>query len=422
MNQQIQQNEQKISAETYCCSYFSKLMMEFLNQFAEVFSECSNTTKLHKIYEKYVFKNIAYEKILAESWHTSFLPYYKVLIDNPMGEFQTVLYTMINIYESTTHESKDENERQIYFDKLSNQILRNETKSSDPLIIEFLNQFLFNVPLFIDMLRMVFKWADSSFDEDSRRYTICYFLHMNGFAIMHCIIPNNLIQSVSNEGQDIIDHFKKNSSTDENNSQMPNIDTSSLFNNPFEFLKENNDSIGMIRNACSSLPKQSILGLMRNSRLIGIALANLNGAGLENGSMLESFLEKSKSSIESQPIRNMLTMFIPFVRNFQPETFDLFADFAESDSFETTMNTFFSGNFELENIFNSDAFTNILPLLQGFFQNCNQGGDVDINNSQQMELMQSQLLEQMNSNPTIQNFLQNNAMAKSLFDLQPTLD
>lgn len=323
--------------------YFSNLVSELLDQLSYSFADCKCTQEMREAFNAHIKNNDKNEEKMITNWHTVMKPYYKILVQDPMTVFTELLDIL------TTSAEKLEDIR--LADVIANMVMAKMTKNDHDY--SKYQKYLYDPVYFLKQLKLRQKWRDPSFDDDSRRYIVCYMLHLNGFAIMHSIVPSNLLAAC-------VDVEAKNEATAENF-------------NP--------------RNMLSQMPKEGINGLMQNMPLFMLAISFLSGTGLEGGNMLMTLLQSSGPLAEQLgPMKNVLNMVMPLLGNMSPDAFDNMSQFMENPVFQNLVNNvvgnsccssdnqggFPGGNFPnmdpnlLQSMMKPEMLASMIQNIQGF--------------------------------------------------------
>jgi hypothetical protein len=164
----------------YCVTQFSKLWVDLLEQLAETFDDHVETQTILDEYRNTIFGHLDAERKFVDEWHQLWNPYYKILLQNPIAQFDTIIYTIE--YAAATAASA------------STTTTTTTTASR-----------------MIGLLGLFDKYDELSADPESSKNIVCYILHMNGFAILEKAIPSDLLKVAKEQGTALANALKDSS-------------------------------------------------------------------------------------------------------------------------------------------------------------------------------------------------------------------
>lgn len=402
-------NNNSKSSNDYCVSYFSTLFLELLEQLSYSFNECEDTAKLAHFYKSKIHSNMTYEKIFVRNWSVIFYDYYNYLTEDPMNNFATIIYTVIELFNKKSmkqiRKEKMASELSKYNHKDSSSSGSAAVASEEESYVKTLYPFFFNDEEFdaavqelspgssdqfssdsihdllhpskiLSNMSILEKWNDPDFDDDSRKYIVCYFLHMNGFALLSSVIPNDLIYAAQNKASVIASKFVPNaaessssSSVDNHLSSFSDMIMNSVANNNVEKLitdvSKSDDTKNAIKDVFNEMPSNSLKVFLKKIPQFSTSIKCLSGAGLEGGNMLVKFLEQNFESSGSQQTQEILKMVVPYVQNINPEVFDRMSELAESGTIENLLGNFDFTQIDIGSMMNSGILSNIMSSFNG---------------------------------------------------------
>lgn len=325
--------------ENHFRAYFSDLAYELLLQLKDTFEECESTIQACSVFEKEIQGKTSVEHAMIKNWHEHMIPYYKAMVQDPMSSFEPILEDLI---QKAAQESVDIN---IPIPALLMKMGMAQM-SNNELEMEKCKKTMCHPAYLLHQLNLLEKWKDPSFCDDSRRYLVCYMLHMNSFAILYNIVPDELFEAAQSQGKDII---------------------GTVQGDPLKALDGQNTQ-ELIKNTYEQMPKQPLIEFMKNMEMFSIAISSLSGAGLEGGNMLMSLLESNGPMAEQLgPMKNMLNMALPLLQNVPPSAFENISQIMQSGQIEEMLN---SGNLNMDMSFLQNMLSS--GMLQNFAQQMQQ--------------------------------------------------
>lgn len=314
-------------------NYFSNLVFDLLDQLVYSFEDCKSTLDMRKAFVTHIKGNDKNEAKMIRNWHRVMSQYYRELVQDPLNVFDEILDVMkdtgANIDDTPVN------------DVIANMVMAKMTNN----IKEFdrLMSLLHDPIYFLKQLKLREKWRDPSFDDDSRRYIVCYMLHLNGFAILHDLISDDLFQIAQTEGTKVI-------------SEMGGVAPG--------------NAQAVLLETYNKLPKESLQPFVENMPMFMLSVSSLAGAGLEGGNMLMSLLESSGPLAEQLgPMKNMLKMVMPMLGNIRPDAFDNMAQVMQNPMFQNLLSS--NGQMSnldpnmLQSLMNPEMLGTILQNMQG---------------------------------------------------------
>lgn len=188
-------------------SPFSRLVGDLLDGLSMVFDDCPATQIALKAYQDNVRGNENVELKIIQNWHETMSPYYQYLLDHGTRAFVPVIDDIIKknppqnmptmvqaMMEYAKINMMPENTAQL-------QASKQQTKQA------FLERIFKPVFLIVN-LNLKTKWNDPDLNEESRETLLVYMMHMNAFAIMHHIIPVELMGAAKEKGLTMLDRIQ----------------------------------------------------------------------------------------------------------------------------------------------------------------------------------------------------------------------
>ncbi len=273
-------------------NYFTTLVDELLTQLTHCFSDCKSTEDTRKAFQTHIKGNQRHEDNMLKNWHKVMSPYYRTMVQDPVNTFEKILDILMNTAEKMEDITID--------DLLAKIIVAKMTKSQKEY--DKYENILYDPVFFLKQLKLREKWRDPTFDDDSRRYIVCYMLHLNGFAILYHIVPDELFEAAQTQGLKVMGNLE----------QSKNVKAGVDGETTQRLLKE----------TYNVLPKDALNRFMQNMPMFMLSISCLSGAGLEEGNMLMKMLESSGPMAEQMgPMKNILNMVLPMLGNIPPEAF-----------------------------------------------------------------------------------------------------
>lgn len=310
-------------------SYFSNLVGDLLEQLSHSFEDCESTKQTFQAFDSHIKDHDQHEIVMLKNWHEIMTPFYKSMVQNPVNGFEECLNVLMDRAEKMEDISIP--------DLVAKIVVANLTKNQKE--IKKYETLLYDPVYILKQVRLREKWRDPSFDDDSRRYIVCYMLHLNGFAILYNIVPDELFDAAQAQGMKM----------------MGNLDSSL-------------DPQKLFQDTCNQMPQVPYQTFMQNMPMFMLAISCLSGAGLEGGNMLMTLLQSSGPMTEQLgPMKNVLNMALPLLSKIPPETFQNMTQIMES---EAVQNMLQSGGQGLPNIDPNLLQSMMRPeMLASMFQN-----------------------------------------------------
>ena len=323
--------------------YFSDLILDLLEQLAVTFEECARTSELKVAYETYIKDNESAEGKMIKKWHDVMHPYYRQMVQNPLGAFDEALDVLMRNRENTEDLSLNDLIGKVVVAKMQNRSDEHERLMS----------LIYDPVYFLKQMKMKQKWHDPTFDDESRRYLVCYMLHLNGFAMLHDMMFDGVIAEAQKAGMGVAQKLMDDPS---NSGDVQ----SAILSDPGLVMRE----------TCSQLPQGQMESLMKHMPTFLLAISSLSGAGLEGGNMLLPLLNSDSHPFAQQlgPMKDMLNMVIPYLDKIPPNAFQNITDVMQSPMFQTLMSSMSNMNLgggEGGPMQMTDAFNMIMQGMQG---------------------------------------------------------
>lgn len=304
--------------------FFSDHFADFLEGLSESFSDCASTVKYVEVFHKHLKGQEVTEEILITRWHKFMKPHYRRMLQQPLLGFDEILEQLSR--EASDGTSSSSKWSVSHLEKN----LESAKSAADSKKISACLGVLCDPVYFLRQLRMRDKWRDPTFDADSKSYIVCYMLHLNGFAIMHATIPQDLSEAMRSQGKQVAEdkHMQEMFQ-----GAMGNLGSGNGVNaNTVSGIQD------IFRSSCNQLPKGSLKEFVNNLPVFLLGVSSLAGAGLPDGNLLARMLESNKSLMEKiGPLENILRMVLPMVGNAKPETFDNLAKVLQSPKFQDAL-------------------------------------------------------------------------------------
>jgi len=307
---QMETYEQDDTLEHFFVIYFMKSLKQMFAQLKVSFYDCSNTSLIMGAFEKYIFDNDQEEQIkverqtkFVENWHKIFESSYQLIAQDPVHNFENCLSAVMD------------NAAKHNFENIET-ILESEDEYKGSSFTKKMVSLL-TFPLYVlKQLKIDEKFADPTFDSESKKYLICYFLHLNGFSIFHNSIPKSIIHSTKATTAD----FLRNSDPEVLKSQNPTVILNSpAFQNTFEQFSDSNGAL--------------LMEIMQNVPQVMLGMSCLSGVGLEGGDMLEQVIHANSEQFNQLgEFKSYILMLLPILRNYKPENGEKIAKFMKNMS------------------------------------------------------------------------------------------
>lgn len=280
-------------------TYFTNLVHELLTQLTHSFTDCKSTENTLSAFSTHIKGNERHEENMIKNWHNVMSPYYRTMVQDPVNSFEEILENLMNMADKM---------EDVTIDGIISKLVIAKMTQNQKDCEKYQN--MLNDPVyFLKQLKLREKWRDPTFDDESRRYIVCYMLHLNGFAILYHIVPDDLYNSAQIQGAKV----------------MGTIDQNKKQNIGAEITQK------LILETYKELPKDSLNEFMQNMPMFLLAISCLSGAGLDGGNMLISMLESSGPMAEQLgPMKNVLNMVLPMLSNVPPESYQQITQLMQS--------------------------------------------------------------------------------------------
>ncbi len=284
-------------------TYFSNLVGDLLGQLCHSFEDCESTKQTFDAFNSHIKGHDRHEDIMLKNWHEVMTPFYNGMVQDPVNSFEEILNILMDRAEKMEDISIP--------DLVAKIVVANLTKNTAEL--KKYECILYDPVYILKQVRLREKWRDSTFDDDSRRYIVCYMLHLNGFAILYNIVPDELFEAAQTQGMKVMG---KLSSKDGGNLEAQDV----------------------IRETYNEMPQVHFQAFMENMPMFMLAISCLSGAGLEGGNMLMTLLQSSGPMAEQMgPMKNILNMALPILKNIPPETFHNMSQMMQSGAVQNIL-------------------------------------------------------------------------------------